>query len=414
MKIFLSWSGNRSGAIAKLLYDWLPQVINYLDPYLSETDIEKGARWSVEVAKNLQKSRVGVLCLTPENTEAPWIMFEAGALSRDLEDAYVCPFIFDLEAGEIKGPLSQFQVTRANKEDVRKLVFTMNRALARRKRPEPQLDSAFEVWWPKLEEGLARIAADPRYKQGARYKQMQRPQNLVETYEKEVRQYAKSFKAALLDRYGFKAASSTALVEILDLDGTSRFSRSWQGIKVTSGITVAHIPGEVATSSPESKFIKKPELVKSSKPGRRLTLIPRTTTSNKCEFYVRIAGALKKGDPKLSYQYESTLTKGFLMSRKEVLEAYKDSAFRNEYFAAQSEIPSDKLIVEIIFPRGYKVRLSPGVFMGRSEFLHDSELQRVISGFRETRRGARFEVKEPLIGFSYLIYWLPPPPAPEQ
>src|SRR6185503_5771455 len=390
MKVFISWSGSRSGAIATLLRDWLPQVNNYLEPFLSNADIDKGARWSAEIAAKLQKTRVGVLCMTPENTESPWIMFEAGALSTNLKGSFVCPFIFDVEKNDIKGPLAQFQITSREKEDVRKLVRTLNRALGSRRRPEPQLEEAFEVWWPKLETGLQRIAADPQYKQGAGYKQLQRPQDLVQTYEKEVRQYARSFRTQLLDRYGIRATNSTASVEILDFDGTTRFRRAWRGIKVTSGITVAHIPGEVATSSPKSRFLRKPSLIEPAKSGRRLTLVPRTTTANGCEFYVRIAGALKRNDPSLSYQYESTLTRSFLMKREEILKAYKDSTFKNEYFSAQSEIPADKLIVEIAFPRGYKVQLYPGVFMGRSEFLHDAELQRVISGFRVTKSGARF------------------------
>src|SRR5437660_935883 len=123
MRVFISWSGTRSRAIAEALSVWLPQVINFLEPFLSSEDIEKGARWSADVAKNLEKSRVGVLCLTPENVEAPWIMFEAGALSKNLENTYVCPFIFDMQSSDIKGPLSQFQATRPEMEDVKRLVF---------------------------------------------------------------------------------------------------------------------------------------------------------------------------------------------------------------------------------------------------------------------------------------------------
>jgi hypothetical protein len=407
MKVFISWSGTRSRAIAEALSGWLPQVINFLDPFLSSEDIEKGSRWSADVASNLAKSRVGVVCLTPENCEAPWIMFEAGALSKNLQSTYVCPFIFDLATSDIKGPLSQFQATKAEMEDVKKLIFTMNRALGRRKRPEAQLASAFDVWWPKLKQDLGRIAADPRYKQGPRFRSG-RPQTLVDTYEKEVRLYAGAFRQQLLDRYGIKAKSSTASVEILDLSGTTRFVRSWRGIEVTSAITVAHIPGEVGTSNKDSTFLKKPRLVQPTGFKRRLSLVQQSTTSNRCEFYVRVAGALKRGDPKLNYQYESELTKSFLMTRAEIEDAYRDNAFKNEYFAAECEIPADKLTVEVAFPRGYKATLYPGVFMGRSEFLHDSELQRVISGFRETKRGARLVVNEPLIGFSYVIYWLPP------
>src|SRR5207244_5462362 len=40
------------------------------------SDIEQCARWTVEIAmQQLQESRVGIICLTPENLTEPWILF---------------------------------------------------------------------------------------------------------------------------------------------------------------------------------------------------------------------------------------------------------------------------------------------------------------------------------------------------
>ena len=60
MKIFISWSGEPSGAVGKALRDWLPNVIQVLDPWISKSDIDKGTRWSSEIAEQLQASRVGI------------------------------------------------------------------------------------------------------------------------------------------------------------------------------------------------------------------------------------------------------------------------------------------------------------------------------------------------------------------
>ncbi len=68
MKVFLCWSGGRSRAVAEALKDWLPDAVPGVDPLLS-VDIEKGARWSAEVAKELEESKVGVICLTPERPD---------------------------------------------------------------------------------------------------------------------------------------------------------------------------------------------------------------------------------------------------------------------------------------------------------------------------------------------------------
>lgn len=94
MKIFISWSGSMSQAIAEALHDWLPRVIQAVQPWLSSTNIDKGARWSDDIAAQLEETKFGLICLTRENLEAPWILFEAGALSKTLDRTYVCPYLF--------------------------------------------------------------------------------------------------------------------------------------------------------------------------------------------------------------------------------------------------------------------------------------------------------------------------------
>jgi TIR domain len=102
MKVFLSWSGETSHAIAIALRDWLPSVIQFVEPYVSSEDIDKGARWSTDIAKELESSGYGILCVTPENTESPWLNFEAGALSKSIDKSRVSPLIVGLRRSEIK------------------------------------------------------------------------------------------------------------------------------------------------------------------------------------------------------------------------------------------------------------------------------------------------------------------------
>lgn len=51
MKVFISWSGNKSHKVAMIFREWLPSVIQSLEPYVSSEDIDKGARWSSDIAK---------------------------------------------------------------------------------------------------------------------------------------------------------------------------------------------------------------------------------------------------------------------------------------------------------------------------------------------------------------------------
>lgn len=82
MKVFLSWSGERSKVVAKSLSEWLEQVLQAVEPWIS-TDIEKGKRWDGEISQKLEQSKVGIICLTKDNLESTWLHFEAGAISNN-------------------------------------------------------------------------------------------------------------------------------------------------------------------------------------------------------------------------------------------------------------------------------------------------------------------------------------------
>jgi hypothetical protein len=154
VKVFLSWSGDLSHRTALIFRDWLPSVIQSIVPYVSSEDIDKGARWSTDIAKELDNSTYGILCVTKENVHAPWLTFEAGALSKTMEKASVSPFLFDIKRSEVSGPILQFQSTIFEKEDIKKLVSSLNRACGTENLTEERLDKAFSVWYPTLENQL--------------------------------------------------------------------------------------------------------------------------------------------------------------------------------------------------------------------------------------------------------------------
>jgi hypothetical protein len=156
MDVFLCWSGTRSKAVAQALKDWLPLVINAVEPWLS-AEMDKGSRWDDEISTRLEKTKVGIICLTPENLEAKWIHFEAGALSKTKE-ARACTLLVDIKnPGDIEFPLAKFQATKPEKEEMRGLVRTINKLVGEcgeKSLTEEHLNEAFTTYWPRLETQL--------------------------------------------------------------------------------------------------------------------------------------------------------------------------------------------------------------------------------------------------------------------
>lgn len=157
MEIFLSWSGERSERVAKALHRWLPLMIQAVRPWVSAKDIEKGAWWSSDLATHLELSHVGIICLTQENLEAPWLLFEAGAISKAIATSFVCPYLYGLKPADVKGPLSLYQATKADRDDTLGLVKTINKALEADALQEHQLEKLYTMLWPDLEAELESI-----------------------------------------------------------------------------------------------------------------------------------------------------------------------------------------------------------------------------------------------------------------
>ena len=156
MKIFISWSGERSHQVAELLSDWLQCVLQAANPWLSSKDIDRGSIWFSEITAQLSDTQNGIVCLTKANMNKPWILFEAGALAKGLSTNRVYTFLIDLKTTDIQGPLSQFNHTTPVREDVYQLVSTINRGLASPLN-ESILSSVFETYWPQFEERFKQI-----------------------------------------------------------------------------------------------------------------------------------------------------------------------------------------------------------------------------------------------------------------
>lgn len=130
MSVFISWSGLASQKIAEALKELIGVTVQSSRPWMSKQDIAAGADWSQEVSENLRRSTFGVIALTPENFEKPWIAYEAGALGEQAHrlGGLVCPMVFGMDVDAVRYPLKRFQCKTLEKGDVADLIKSINAA----------------------------------------------------------------------------------------------------------------------------------------------------------------------------------------------------------------------------------------------------------------------------------------------
>lgn len=178
MKVFISWSGTRSKDFAVKLAEWIPDIIQSVRPFVSVDDIDKGARWANVIAKELEQARFGIICVTEDTIRAPWLNFEAGALSRRFSsdaETPVATLILDMSSPNLPQPLGQFNATLATKDDVFRLVKSINAAAGADAVEAGRLERLYEMMWPQLETSIGLVGRRPDTK---------KPQSLPDFGEK--------------------------------------------------------------------------------------------------------------------------------------------------------------------------------------------------------------------------------------
>lgn len=167
MKVFISWSGPRSKAVAEVLDEWIQCVLQAVDPWMSSKDIDRGSLWFSELSDQLAETKLGIVCLTSDNKNRPWILFESGALAKGLSSARVCTFLIDLQPTDVENPLAQFNHSFPTKDGVFDLLRTINTSLSEKGLKETVLAKVFETYWPQFETEFQRALDENQPEQAA-------------------------------------------------------------------------------------------------------------------------------------------------------------------------------------------------------------------------------------------------------
>ncbi|MCR9230438.1 MAG: toll/interleukin-1 receptor domain-containing protein [bacterium] len=161
-RVFISWSGDLSKKIAEAVAEWLPLVIQNVEPFYSPVSIESGKAWADEIENGLRGTKIGVICLTRDCLQSPWIHFEAGAVFKGMENTYIHTLLFDLERSEVTFPLALFQNKIYDKEEFRTFIKALNGA---NEDPdfildEKRLDKFFDNSWEDFNSKIDIILRD--------------------------------------------------------------------------------------------------------------------------------------------------------------------------------------------------------------------------------------------------------------
>jgi TIR domain len=153
VNIFVSWSGDYSQHVAGVLRQHIRKVVQEADCFFSKGDIEAGTPWLLEISDKLVSHSIGLICVTKENQERPWINFEAGALASGLDSAHVVPLLIEMAEADLKMPLASFHAKLCDKAGLFD-VFQMINRQAERPLPIEELREQFEIWWPRISDEL--------------------------------------------------------------------------------------------------------------------------------------------------------------------------------------------------------------------------------------------------------------------
>jgi hypothetical protein len=207
MGVFLCWSGERSRShqIAKILKDRIPEILQTAETFLSAVDIPPGTQWMHQLRQALYRNSFGILCITPENKDNPWMHFEAGALWRTEENRRVCPLLYDIHPTDITGPLSQLQSKELNRRGFLEIIKEVNQYGASTKIDESVLTKTFDRVWPDVENDLSKVTKrnlpNPRRDQRDMVKEILMIVRSIQTEEQRSRQASPSGDTSTGDYY---------------------------------------------------------------------------------------------------------------------------------------------------------------------------------------------------------------------
>jgi hypothetical protein len=149
-RVFISWSGSTSKRVALVFRKYIAEAFDSVEPFVSDRDVGAGARSMEVIHEELKDSAAGLIIVTLDNQERPWLNYEAGALGREVRDAKhrVIPVLVDSERlGDLQPPLGLFQGVKVDQEGMLKIFEALCDVVGL---PRPRAEAKLETYYERL------------------------------------------------------------------------------------------------------------------------------------------------------------------------------------------------------------------------------------------------------------------------
>lgn len=419
MKIFLSWSEPASKQIAQTLKDWLPMLINNVKPWMS-TSAPKGQLWIVRLLQELEDARFGIICVTPENLKAAWVLFESGALSKTIltdmlhngreNQTHVVPFLHSVEPKELPEPLKALQVTRFREDDVLNLALTINQALGKEGISEKLLNRSFTRLWPDLEvalkspsimEEIGKVSKKPSQVEVEEVKWMARlPNNSYHLYTT-----------------GF--GSGHDLAQFSCEIGNKGEAIVKRHIQISATTKISELDTFLMFPNPkDGEGNLKSVDVRCLSPGKDIhAKVSQETTADQLIQYLEFDPPLENGDSIIYEIVEEAEDQVFMMGQDITITANSQDSTLQEFFGWSIYRPTRRLELKVTFPKNEvpidydtEVRRADTTGFGR-EIIETEPRNQLntpqMTGPYGDRHTLSWEVDFPMMGLVYMLRWRP-------
>jgi hypothetical protein len=168
--IFISYSKQVTHDVAKvieeLIYAIYPKGSSNVDVFLSSKRIKAGA-FKDQILDAMKNAKFAISILSPENINAPWLMFEAGALTMAVEQngGKFMPYLFCRHASKREATIDDLQYAqyqkdyKENQNQLFILLQNLNASLSKSNQvDELQINSKINDHWDSISKRLDVIA----------------------------------------------------------------------------------------------------------------------------------------------------------------------------------------------------------------------------------------------------------------